>query len=53
MRFKIEPDENGYFLYAYIDGKWKLICFRLTLIEAKFSAWRYKRYYKKIGEFEL
>ena len=53
MRFKIEPDENGYFLYAYIDDEWKLICFRLTLIGAKFSAWRYARHYKKNREFEL
>lgn len=53
MRFKIEPDESGYFLYAYIDDEWKLICFRLTLIGVKFSAWRYARHYKKSGEFEL
>ena len=53
MRFKIEPDESGYFLCAYIDDEWKLICFRLTLIGVKFSAWRYARHYKKSGEFEL
>ena len=53
MKFKVEPDESGYFLYAYIDLEWKLICFRLTLIGAKFVAWRYTRHYKKSGEFEL
>ena len=53
MRFKIEPDNNGYFLYAYIDDKWKLICFRFTLIGAKFSAWRYKKHNQQGGEFEL
>ena len=53
MKFKIEPDESGYFLYAKINDEWKLICFRLTFIGTKFAAWRYSRHYKKGGDFEL
>lgn len=53
MKFKIEPDSSGYFLYFKIDDEWKLIGFRFTFIGAKFSAWRYARRYKKSGEFEL
>lgn len=53
MKFKIEAEDNGYFLYADIDGRWKLVAFKLTVIGAKFAAWRYKRRYRKIGEFEL
>lgn len=53
MKFKIEPDREGYYLYVYNDSKWKLIGFNFTLIGARFSAWRFKRRCKKSGEFEL
>lgn len=53
MKFKIEPDESGYFLYAKINDEWKLICFRLTFIGTKIAAWRYSRHYKKGVDFEL
>lgn len=53
MKFKVEPDNIGYFLYVEINGKWKLLGFRFTLIGAKFSAWRYKRHFKRSGEFKM
>lgn len=53
MKFVIKPDKDGYFLYANIDGKWKLICFRLTIIGAKLAASRFLKRYKRCGEFEL
>ena len=53
MRFKIEPDKDGYFLYVLINNKWELIGFKFTLIGARISAWRYKRHCKKSGEFKL
>lgn len=53
MKFRIEPDETGYFLYAKVDDKWKVICFRSTFIGTKFAAWRYSKHYKKRGELEL
>ena len=53
MKFKIEPDSDGYFLYVENDNKWILIGFRYTLIGTKFLAWRYKKHYEKMRVFEL
>ena len=53
MKFEIEPDENGYYLYAKILDEWELVGFRFTFIGSKFAAWRYTRHYKKSGKFEL
>lgn len=53
MKFKIEPGNTGYFLYVEIDGKWKLLGFKFTLIGVKISAWRYKRHFENAGEFEI
>ena len=53
MKFKIEPYNIGYFLHVEIDGEWKFIGFRYTLIGAKFAAWRYKRRRRKAIEFEI
>ena len=57
MKFKIEPDSSGYFLYFKTDDGWELITFTFTFIGAKFKAWRYSRRYKKhfikSEEFEL
>lgn len=53
MKFKIEADSIGYFLYVKIDNQWEFVGFKLTIIGARFSAWRYKRRYRKSGEFEL
>ena len=53
MKFKIEPDDIGYFLYVEIDGEWKLLGFRYTFIGAKFAAWQYKRRCSKAIEFKI
>lgn len=55
MKFKVEPDDvgYGYLLYVEIDGKWKFLGLKNTLIGIRFSAWRYARRYKKSGEFKV
>ena len=53
MKFKIEPDDIGYYLHVEIDGEWKFLGFRYILIGAKFAALRYKRRHSKTSEFKI